>query len=658
MSRALRVHQHLLNPVGVRQCSATSPGVARDSRSLPRALSSKPVWVRASLAIAALMLTILVPESSWAGVYTPGQCSPGQYAPGQFVDASFERTIHPATAIDINPDPNIVEIELTAMESRLQILEGSETDVYSYNGVIPGPTIDAKIGDLLIVHFCNALPVETTVHWHGLETPANMDGSDMAQLKVPPGGTFYYEFPLLEAGTFWFHPHVRTNRQVERGLYGVLRVRDPAEDAALGLPGEDHDHILIFDDIQLDSENQIVEPFAGDRTDVALEQLNGRDGSVHLLNGVRRPTFGLEKRVPHRLRLLNASSSRFLRLSVPEHLMWRIGGDQGLLEAPRRIVPVVILRDVDLSALNPAAQPNQAPPLKSDELVKHGPTTLLLTPGERADMLIFPREDTGRPVQIEWHDWERGRHSVDFLNDETVVVAHNIPDGTLPMEILADIELFGRSTTDFYAPPSELVQLEAISPDGAETLPLVFGHTLPNWQTGEVTFFAQAPGKPFPSLTPEDVYTLGVGKTYIWEVKNLTGSHHNFHTHGFSFQHLETELVDLDDPSNNQIIPEDFTEDKDTILLVRRPGSVPGRSWSITRLIFRTDDTGREGQIYAGGKVPTATTSGGWLVHCHILEHSARGMMSFFQIDGRIHMDGFESGNTDAWSSAAGLPDL
>lgn len=581
-----------------------------------------------------------------AAILLPATAEAGSCAPGQHFPASFGGTVRPALAVDLNPDPDIVEVELTALESIWTMRDGPSTAVYTYNGVIPGPTIEAKVGDRLIVHFCNDLPVETTVHWHGPSTPADMDGSDMAQLKVQPGGTFLYDFPLLEAGTFWFHPHVRTNRQVERGLYGVLVVRDPAEDAALELPTEERDHILVFDDIHLDAKNQIIEPFSGDRTAVALEQLNGREGDTHLLNGVQRPTLTLERRVPHRLRMLNAASSRFLRISVPDHLMWRIGGDQGLLEAPILVRPVVPDDPVNLG--------------KRDFVEKHGPSTLprsglLLTPGERADVLIFPREDTGTPVRIEWHDWQRGRHSVEFMDDESVVVGHNIPDGTQPMEVLADVELFGWSDAENYSPPLQLAQLEAISPEGATVLPLVFGHTVPDWNTGAVMFFAQAPGKPFPVLTPEDVYTLGVGKTYIWEVRNLTGSHHNFHTHGFSFQHLETELVDLDNPDNNEIIPEDFVENKDTILMPRRPGTVPGRSWSVTRLIFRTDDQGREGQIYAAGKVPTATTSGGWLVHCHILEHSARGMMTFFQIDGRVLVDGFESGDVSAWTSVVGM---
>ena len=549
---------------------------------------------------------------------------------------SFSGTIRPPEAIDIHPDPDIVEINLTAMETTWPILDGAVTSVYTYNGVLPGPTIEAEVGNRLIVNFCNDLPVETTVHWHGVETPANMDGSDMAQLTVPPGGTFRYDFPLLKAGMFWFHPHVRTLRQVERGLYGVLLVRDPAEDAALDLPSGAREHILVFDDIHLDAENQIIEPFSGDKGAVALEQLNGREGDTQLLNGVHIPHLTMERRVPHRLRMLNAASSRFLRLSIPGHLMWRIGGDQGLLEKPITSLPVVIFR--------------------------HGPSTLpssglLLTPGERADVLLFPvPNEEGKALQIEWHDWERGRHSVDFLPDETVAVAHNVPDGTLPMKVFATLELDGTSTTDFYAPPSVLADLEAHATEGAPVLPVVFGHTLPDWHTGEVTFFAQAPGKPFPALTPDDVYTLGADQTYIWEVRNLTGSHHNFHTHGFSFQHLETELVDLDEPANNMVIREDFVENKDTILLVRRPGTVPMRSWSITRLAMKVDDTGREGQIYASGKVPTATTSGGWLLHCHILEHSARGMMTFFQVDDRLLVDGFETGDTSLWDATVGAP--
>jgi hypothetical protein len=257
-------------------------------------------------------------------------------------------------------------------------------------------------------------------------------------------------------------------------------------------------------------------------------------------------------------------------------------------------------------------------------------------------------------LHFEWHDTSRGRHSVEFLPDGTVVLAHNVPDGTRSSELYGIIQLFGASTQTEYEPPPTLRALEAIDVTGAPALSLTLGHTLPDWNTGEVTFFIQAPGKPFALLTPADVHTVSTGGTYVWEVKNLTGGHHNFHTHGWSFQHIETEFVDLDDPDNpntNYVEPATHLEHKDTFLVKRRPGFVPGRSYSIARFAVRFDQTGREGQVGADGKIPSATRSGGWLAHCHILEHSGRGMMTFFQV--ALFADGFESGDLSAWSETS-----
>ena len=571
-----------------------------------------------------------------------GVCDPGTVA----APASVDVTVRPALAEDLDPADDIVAVRLTAREAVWDFGIDSSTAVWTYNGVIPGPTIEAKVGDTLVVDLCNDLPESTTIHWHGVATPANMDGSDIAQLTVPPGGTFHYEFPLLHAGTFWYHPHVRTNVAVEQGLHGLLIVRDPAEDQALGLP--EREHLIVLDDVLLGPDGQIPEPFSGSREEVALEMLNGREGSLHLLNGIFEPTMTLEKGVPHRLRILNAANARFVRASVVDHPLWRIGGDQGLVEEPIR--------------LEPAATSRPAPPKTQEERVplKHpsdpDPTTgLLLTPGERADVILFPvPQEAGSSLHFEWHDTPRGRHSVEFLPDGTVVVAHNVPDGTRSPEFYGVIQLFGDSTETEYEPPPTLRVLEAIDVTGAPVLDLTLGHTFPDWNTGEVTFFIQAPGKPFALLTPSDVHTVATGGTYVWEVRNLTGGHHNFHTHGWSFQHIETEFVDLDDPDNpdsNYVEPATHLEHKDTFLIKRRPGFVVGRSYSISRFAVRFDDTGREGQIGAAGKAPSAARSGGWLAHCHILEHSGRGMMTFFQI-AEIFADGFETGDTSAWSVA------
>ncbi len=587
---------------------------------------------RSTLALALGLLTSAHPAIA-------GVCPPGKVA----APASFEETVRPAMAEDVNPEPRVVEVHFTAREAVWGFGLGTETPVWTYNGVVPGPTIEAEIGDTLVVHLCNDLPDDTTIHWHGVETPANMDGSNIAQLTVPPGGTFRYEFPLLRAGTFWYHPHVRTNVAVEQGLHGLLVVRDPEEDRDLGMPPPEREHLIVLDDILLNPDGTIVEPFSGTRDEVAIEMLNGREGNLLLINGVTQAIMTMEKGVPHRMRVLNAANARFLRASIPDHPFWRIGGDQGLIEEPIRLEPA-------------ATGLRSGVPVPSRHPSDPDPTTgLLLTPAERADVILFPvPPELGGSLHFEWHDTQRGRHSVDFLPDGTVALAHNVPDGTLSSELYGVIQLFGDSDQTEYEPPATLRPLEPIDATGAPVLNLTLGHTFPDWDTGEIMAFIQAPGKPFPMLTPRDVHTVEAGGTYIWEVKNLTGGHHNFHTHGWSFQHIETEFVDLDnpgDPDVNYVEPASHLEDKDTFLLKRRPGFVPLRSFSISRFAVTFDDEGREGQVDAGGKVPTATRSGGWLAHCHILEHSARGMMTFFQTDA-LFADGFESGDTAAWSTA------
>ena len=118
-------------------------------------------------------------------------------------------------------------MKLTAAETKLSILPGTTTDAYTYEGKLPGPTLEVREGDKVIVHFTNNLPVETTVHWHGLHLPYESDGSPFH--PVPPGGKRDYIFTpsVGSAGTYWYHPHPdhKTGYQIAKGLYGAIIVR-------------------------------------------------------------------------------------------------------------------------------------------------------------------------------------------------------------------------------------------------------------------------------------------------------------------------------------------------------------------------------------------------------------------------------------------------
>jgi FtsP/CotA-like multicopper oxidase with cupredoxin domain len=135
-----------------------------------------------------------------------------------------------ADASDRNVDPRIVEIDLRAELADVQIAPGKVVHAWTYNGGLPGPLIRARVGDRLIVHFKNDLPEPTTVHWHGVRVPIEMDGvPGISQDEVKRGESFTYDFVLRDAGLFWYHPHVMSAAQVGFGLYGALLVEDPSD---------------------------------------------------------------------------------------------------------------------------------------------------------------------------------------------------------------------------------------------------------------------------------------------------------------------------------------------------------------------------------------------------------------------------------------------
>ncbi len=119
---------------------------------------------------------------------------------------------------------SVIPIELEAREMDWPIAPGATFRAWGFNGQIPGPTIEGRVGDVLQVRFTNHLPEATTIHWHGLRVPAPMDGTDMVQRPVEPEESFTYRFRLPDAGMFWYHPHLNETVQMERGR-GVVRSR-------------------------------------------------------------------------------------------------------------------------------------------------------------------------------------------------------------------------------------------------------------------------------------------------------------------------------------------------------------------------------------------------------------------------------------------------
>jgi manganese oxidase len=118
-------------------------------------------------------------------------------------------------------DGAIKEFHLIAEPVKRQIVPFKTMDVWGYNGSCPGPTIQASQGDRVRIIFDNHLPESTTLHWHGLEVPMEMDGLPyIAQKPVPPGGRFVYEFTLHQEGTYFYHSHGAMQEMM--GLIGLF----------------------------------------------------------------------------------------------------------------------------------------------------------------------------------------------------------------------------------------------------------------------------------------------------------------------------------------------------------------------------------------------------------------------------------------------------
>lgn len=243
---------------------------------------------------------------------------------GQAVRA-LHRLVNQAT------QPGHFQARLTAARHQLTLADNKQTDVWLYNGQMPGPLIELNEGDQVDIEFVNQLDQPTTIHWHGLPVPPDQDGNP--QDAVPAGESRHYRFTLPSgcAGTYWYHPHPhgKSGEQVAHGLGGALIVRAP--DDPLRHAAEQH---WVISDLRLDTQGRIP-------ANSALDWMNGREGQFVLVNGQRQPR--IQVGTGDRIRIWNTCAARYLRLHVPGARLIQVGTDGGLLNAALAAVDELML---------------------------------------------------------------------------------------------------------------------------------------------------------------------------------------------------------------------------------------------------------------------------------------------------------------------------
>jgi spore coat protein A len=238
----------------------------------------------------------------------------------------------PVSATDGNAD--IYTVEQRVARQRILPAPFPETEIWGYNGMVPGPTIrQTRAGRLTVVRNTNALPEPYSTHLHGSPSQPFFDGHPEDLTR--PGQTKVYKYPNdEEARTLWYHDHAvhLTAEHVYKGLAGFFVQEPGAEEVATfhldQLPSGAFDIPLLFHDMQFTSSGELFFDDAGHKDLL---------GNVNLVNATPWPRLRVATRT-YRFRFLVASVSRGYRFSLSNGMSFTIiGTDGGLLNAPVRV---------------------------------------------------------------------------------------------------------------------------------------------------------------------------------------------------------------------------------------------------------------------------------------------------------------------------------
>ena len=371
-------------------------------------------------------------------------------------------------------------VRLTTAEARVPI-SGTQVAASTYNGSVPGPTLMVRAGDRIAVSLENRLSSPTNLHTHGLHV-SPQGNSDNPLVMIRPGETFDYEIQLPDShppGVYWYHPHHHglTANQVFGGLYGAIIVEDPDPIATT------RERVLIISDMSFDPSGQIIRA-------TQMDRMAGREGNTVLVNGQVHPGLAAKPGERERWRVINACTSRYLKLRLDGQKLQLLGKDSGRFGIPEPV----------------------------DEV--------LLSPGNRADLLVTASAGTSILRTL----------SVDRGSAGAMMGSNSSSD-----EDLATVTVAGASAPAAAAVPRQPAprDLRAASLSGRRTLTLAMGGAGmggAGMGGGGMMGFT-IDGK---SFDPARVDTaVAAGAIEEWTLRNTSPMDHPFHLHVWPMQIIE-----------------------------------------------------------------------------------------------------------------------
>ena len=208
------------------------------------------------------------------------------------------------------------------------------TNVMAYEGQVPGPILRIPQGQRTAFRLTNNLNQPTSVHWHGIRLENAMDDvPGLTQDPIQPGGNFDYSFIAPDAGTYWYHSHLKSWEQVSRGLYGPLIVEEPVPVDA------DSDRLFIADDWRLGDDGQIADDF-GHMRDASH---GGRLGNWLTVNGQTKPMMSVRPGERIRLRCISVANARIMAFSFPGLIASIVAIDGQPLASPSALTEPLLI---------------------------------------------------------------------------------------------------------------------------------------------------------------------------------------------------------------------------------------------------------------------------------------------------------------------------
>ena len=383
-----------------------------------------------------------------------------------------------------------VEKRLIAGPGRITLLGENypKTVVWCYSGSVPGPEIRLRQGDRVRVVIDNRLPEDTTTHWHGVRVPNAMDGAAyVTQPPIQPNDSFVYEFPVPDAGTYWYHPHAHSAEQVGRGLMGafIVEEREPLQ--------VDRDVVWVLGDWRLKQDLSI----AGGFNSPMETSMAGRIGNTVTINGRVPDRFSVRSGERIRLRLINAAPARIFGLEFKDHS------------------PLVIALD---------GQP----------IEPHTPAggRVVLGPAMRTDLVLDMSGEPGRSASITDNFYDGLSYAlVDIkysgkppLRTQLLPPPPKLPPNTMPEPDIAGAQRHDVSLTGGMMGGTGMSGGMGM---GGGMRGMMSGAM---WAINGVAM----PGGDMRSMKP--VLTLTRGKSYVLAIDNQTAWYHPIHLHGHSFR--------------------------------------------------------------------------------------------------------------------------